>query len=134
MTREKWKSMTARQRRLKIAQLVGWKWRPTVWWMRWLWGPVLTQPPGAPEWQWFCGYIPRYATDLNVLRVAVAQLINTPGLEEAYMLSLGRVCDCYSGGPERSNRDWEWWSMRMVNANADQRAEALVLTLESEET
>lgn len=116
MNMEQVREMTDQELRIKVAELLGWKFKKTVWFMRWLWGNTCTQRP-IPRYpgEWLCGYIPKYATDLNAMHEAAKSLPVT---------KLALYCDLllYFAGENYGGA---------FEATARQRAMAFVLTRES---
>ena len=115
MTLEQVKVMSDEELRIKVAKLCGWKFRKTAWFMRWLWGSILTQ---RSDGKLFCGYFPKYATDLNAMHEA--ENLIPPTKQATYG---GKIADL-------TGRFGSNVFFKFAHATARQRAEAFVLTME----
>lgn len=130
MTRKKWASMTPDERRIRLAQLCGWKV------MRH--GPVMASgcygcfgyPPGYYDWAGYSNCtVPDYENDLNAIHEAYISL--DPLQQHSFKCHLGRMFEASSGQPGMlADDDCGYFDAQC--ATAAQRAEALALTLEPE--
>lgn len=121
MTREKWASMTPDQRRIKIAELCGWKVTRH--------GNVMASgcygcfgyPPGYWDWAGYSNErVPDYEGDLNAMHEA--EILLPKHLQGSFRIQLSHQAD----------PDCRGYGEKVCHATAAQRAEALALTLEPE--
>ena len=106
MNREKWKNLTDDQKRIKIAELCGWK---VIMPLSIEESCCVISPVGEQR-----DFIPDYLNDLNAMHDAEVLL-----KQEDW-------------GTYRQYLDW-WTHSKGWNANAAQRAEAFILTMETED-
>jgi hypothetical protein len=113
MTREQWAELSDEEKRIKVAELCGWR-RGALrddgssWWAK---------PGCRGQYTWTAASIPDYLNDLNAMHKAVESLRHKSGPE---WYDFGHHLSCICGS-----------TLNCINATAAQRAEAFVLTMEA---